>query len=139
MERFMRERVRRPACSEFLEAAVTPLDAREVDAVEMTERLAGLRGEIRVVRRAPRLVELHASRFASHIDQAREQGRAAHRDSTAGEVARDRAELVLLSHAFLMAREAKRGEAAGDNEEYSYDPHPQRIGMGPDGLEEERT
>ena len=34
-----------------------------------------------------------------------------------------------------MTREAKRSETADDNEEYSNDPHRQRIGTGPDGLE----
>jgi hypothetical protein len=34
-----------------------------------------------------------------------------------------------------VAREAERSETAGDNKEYSNDPHRQRIGTGPDGLE----
>jgi len=70
-----------------------------------------------VVRRAPRLVELNASRLASHIHQAREQVRAADRDCAACEVARNRGQLILLTDALLMAREAKGREAADNNEE----------------------
>jgi hypothetical protein len=44
--------------------------------------------------------------------------------------------MVLLPDALLVAREAERRQAADDNEEYSNDPHPQRIGTGPDGLDE---
>ena len=101
----------------------------------MTQRLAGLRGEIHVIRRATRVVELHSSRFASHVDQAREYVRAADGDSPPREVARDRGQLVLLAHPLLVAREAERSETADDNEEYSNDTHRQRIGTGPDGLE----
>ena len=101
----------------------------------MAQRLASLRGEIRVIRWATRVVELHASRFASHVDEAREQVRAADGDSPAGEVTCDRGQLVLLAYPLLVAREAERSETAGDNEEYSNDPHQQRIGMWPDGLE----
>ena len=135
VERLVRKRVRRPAGQKLLEAAVAPFDAREVDGVEMTQRLARLRGEIRVVRRAPRIVELHASRFASHVDEAGEHIRAADRDRPAGEVARDRGQLALLAHALLVTREAERREAADDNEDYCDDPHRQRIGTGPDGLD----
>jgi hypothetical protein len=101
----------------------------------MAQRLACLRGEIRVIRGATRVVELHASRFAAHVDQTCEQVRAANRDGPAREVTCDRGQLVLLAHTLLVTREAKRGETAGDNEEYSNDPHRQRIGTGPDGLE----
>jgi hypothetical protein len=34
-----------------------------------------------------------------------------------------------------VTREAERREAADDNEEYCDDPHRQRIGSGPDGLD----
>jgi hypothetical protein len=129
------KRVGGPPGVELLEAAVVSFDAREVDAAEMPQRLARLRGEIRVIRGATRVVELHASRFASHVDQAREQVRAANGDSPAREVARDRGQLVLLAHPLLVARETERSETAGDNEEYSNDPHRQRIGTGPNGLE----
>ena len=131
----MRKRVRCPTGGELLEPTVAPIDAREVDAVEMTQRLARLRGEIRAVRGAPRLVELHPSRFASHVDQACEQVRAADRDRPARKVARDRGQLVLLTHALLVAREPERRDAAGDNEEYCNDPHRQRIGTASDGLD----
>ena len=36
MERLVRERVRSPSCVELREAAVAVVDAREVDAVEVT-------------------------------------------------------------------------------------------------------
>ena len=88
-----------------------------------------------MIRRATRVVELHSSRFASHVDQAREQARAANDDRSTGEVTCDRGQLILLAHPLLVAREAERSETAGDNEEYSNDAHPPRIGTGPDGLE----
>ena len=123
MECLVRERVRGPAGVELLEATVAPIDAREVDGIEVAECLARLRREIRVVRRTPGLVELDPSRFASCVDKARDKARATHRDRPPGEVARDRGQLVLLADALLVTREAERREAAHDEEEYSNDPH----------------
>ncbi len=101
----------------------------------MAECLARLRREIRVVRRTPGLVELHSSRFASRVDKACDKARAADRNRPAGEVACDRGQLVLLTHPLLVACEAERREAAHDNEEYSNDPHRQRIGSASDSLD----
>jgi hypothetical protein len=88
-----------------------------------------------VVRRPPGLVELHSSRFASRVDKACDKAGAPHSDRPAGEVACDRGQLVLLAHALLVAREAESREAARDDEEYSNDPHRQRIGILSDGLD----
>jgi hypothetical protein len=56
-------------------------------------------------------------------------------NSAACEVAGDRGQLVLLAHAFLVACEAERREAADDDEEYRDGPHRVRIGTAPDGLD----
>src|SRR5258705_14012387 len=125
MECLVRKRVRGPTGVELLEAAVASVDAVEVDGIEMAECLARLRREIRVVRRSPCLVELHPSRFASRVDEAREKARAADADAPAGEVARDRRQLILFPHALLVPSEADRREAADNDGEDSNDPHRQ--------------
>src|SRR6266568_2498212 len=119
----MGQRVCGPAGVELLEPATAPLDAGEVDGIEVAQRLAGLQREIRVVRRTPRLVELHASRFAARIDEACNKAWATDADVPAGEVARDRRERVLLPHPLLVAGEAERREGADDDEKYSNRPH----------------
>src|ERR1700730_8142293 len=123
VERLVCKRVPGPAGGELREAAVAAADAREVDAVEITQQLARLRREVRVVGRAPRVVELHASRFASRIDEARDKARAPDPDLAAGEIACDRSQLVLLPRPLLMAREAERRESADNDEENCNDPH----------------
>ena len=123
MECLVRKRVRGRAGVELLEAAVAPVDAGEVDGIEMAECLARLRREIRAVRRTSGLVELHPSRFASRVDKACDKARAADADLAAGEVTRDRGQLILLPHPLLVAREAKCREAADNNEEYRNGPH----------------
>jgi hypothetical protein len=135
VERLVGKRVRGPPGVELLEAAVTPVDAGEVDSIEMAECLARLGREICVVCRTPALVELHSSRLAARIDKACGKARAAHRDRPAGEVARDGRQLVLLAHALLVASEAERREAADNKEEYRNGPHRQRIGTKPDSLD----
>ena len=135
MERFVCERVRGPRCVELVEATRTPLDAREVDAVEAAERLARLRREVRVVRRVPLSVELDTPCFSVHVDEACEKARAANGDLPTGEVAGDRRQLILLADALFMARETKRRKGAGDDEQDCDRPHLQRIGRPSDGLD----
>jgi len=76
-----------------------------------------------VVRGTPTGVELNASRFCSRIDETREKARATNADTPAGEVARDRAELVLLAHPLLVAGEAERRDGTDNDQKYSNRPH----------------
>ena len=81
------------------------------------------------------VVEAHAPRLTVRVDEARQKPRASDADLTPGELARDHGEAVLFVQALLAAREAERGEGAGDHEEDCDEPHRPRIGTGPDGLE----
>src|SRR4051812_35570460 len=64
-----------------------------------------------------------------------EEAWAAHADRTAGQVARDRRQSVLLANALLAVREADCGERADDEEDCRDEPHRRRIGSGSDGLD----
>ena len=78
---------------------------------------------------------MHPSRFAARVDKACDKARAADADAPAGEVTRDRGQLILLPHPLLVARKAKCRQAPDNNEEYRNGPHRQRIGSASDSLD----
>ena len=112
MERFVRERVRRPGGLEFFVAAVFAIEAAEVDAIKVTERLAGFGREVGAVGRVPGRVELDTARLAVCVDEPGQEAGTAHADGTAGEVARHGGEPILLADAVFMSREADRCQSA---------------------------
>src|SRR3954451_14549350 len=134
VERLVRQRLRGPRGSELLVRAVAPLEAREVEAVEMAERLARLGREVGVVVRPPVVVELHVTAFGSNADERAEEAGAADADLAPRQIARDGGELVLLADPVLVSPKADRRQRADDQEEGCHESHRPRIGTGPDGL-----
>src|SRR6266540_3767891 len=131
----VREGVGGPAGLELAVPAIVAVETREVDLAEMSKRLAGFRREIGVIGRPARLVELNATGLAVCVDEARQEARAAHADLPAGEVARDRGQMILLAQAVLATRETDRCESADDEQDCCNEPHRRRIGIGPDVLD----
>ena len=81
------------------------------------------------------VVELNPTCFTVHVDDSGQKAGAANGDLPAGEVARDRRQLILLADALLVPSEAERREGADDDEENRNAAHRQRIGSPPDGLD----
>jgi hypothetical protein len=128
-----------PTGLELVVAAVSALEAAEVDAVETSKDPARLRREVGVVGGTPRLVELHPPCLAARVDEARQKAWTAHADLSAGEIAGDHCEPVLLADPLFVPCEAERGEHADDREGCRDEPHRQRIGTNPDGLDPGRS
>jgi hypothetical protein len=135
MKRLVGQRVRRPAGAELREPAVAAPETAEVDAAEMAECFARLRGKVCVVGGATGLVELDPTRFTVHVHKSRQEAGAANGDLATGKVACDRRQLILFADTLLMPSEAERRESADDDEENRNAAHTQRIGRPSDGID----
>ena len=135
VEGFVRERMCGPRRPELAIAARVVVDAGEVDPVEVAQLLAGLRGEVGVIRRSALLVEPDAARFATGVHEARQEARAVDADFPSRELRSDGGEPPLLVHPALMTRESERRKGTGDGEAYRDESHLRRIGIAPDGIE----